>query len=176
LKKQKNCEKRYVFVFDVSPIIVLQELKRIDLINNIRRKGVMIIIPRAVRNELLRSGLQVDIQNNSVTEIPAEADIGTIDIPQSLGEGERHAIAIANAISKSRDETVIVITDDRKARKTSEKMGIKVLGTLGLIKFAKRHGIITKEEALNLIEKIPSTSLYITQKELERARSVIISQ
>jgi len=55
-------------------------------------------------------------------------------------------------------------------------MGIKVLGTLGLTEFAKRHGVITKEEALNLLKRIPSTSLCITQEVLEKARSKILSQ
>jgi len=55
-------------------------------------------------------------------------------------------------------------------------MGIKVIGTLGLIEFAKRHGVIIKEEALNILERIPSTSLYITQEVVEKARSKIMSQ
>gem|GEM_PF-4314668 len=59
MKKQKNCEKRYVFVFDTSTIIVLQELGRVDLIDSIRKHcNVKIIIPQAVKNEFLRSGLQ----------------------------------------------------------------------------------------------------------------------
>ena len=178
LKKRKSYEKRYVFVFDTSTIIVLQELGRVDLIDNIRRQGmVKIIIPQAVRNEFLRSGSQIGIQSNDITEIPTEADVNTIDVPQSLGEGERHAIVIANAISKSSSENVtLVITDDLRARKTCKTLGIRVLGTLGLIEFAKRHGVITKEETLNLLERIPSTSLYITQELIEEARSKILSQ
>ena len=100
-----------------------------------------------------------------------------IDVPQSLGEGERHAITIAYAISKSGSESIaLVVTDDLRARRTCKKMGVKVLGTLGLIEFAKRYGVITKEEALNLLERIPSTSLHITHEVLEEARSRIISQ
>uniref|UniRef100_A0A7J3YU78 DUF3368 domain-containing protein n=1 Tax=Ignisphaera aggregans TaxID=334771 RepID=A0A7J3YU78_9CREN len=172
MKKQKSCERRYVFVFDALTIIVLHDIDGIR-----RRVKVKIIIPQAVKNEFLRSGSQIDIQSNDITEIPTEADVNTIDVPQSLGEGERHAIAIANAISKSGSENVtLVITDDLRARRTCMKMGIKVLGTLGLIEFAKRRGVITKEEALNLLERIPSTSLHITQEVLEEARSKIISQ
>jgi len=66
--------------------------------------------------------------------------------------------------------------DDLRARRMCKKMGIKVLGTLGLTEFAKRHGVITKEEALNLLKRIPSTSLCITQEVLEKARSKILSQ
>ena len=178
MKKQMSCEKRYMFVFDTSTIIVLQELGCVDLIDSIRRQcNVKIIIPQAVKNEFLRSGLQVGIQSNDIAEIPTKVDVHAIDVPQSLGEGERHAIAIAYAISKSSSESIaLVVTDDLRARRTCKKMGIKVLGTLGLIEFAKRYGVITKEEALNLLERIPSTSLHITQEVLEEARSRIISQ
>lgn len=178
MKKQKSCEKRYMFVFDTSTIIVLQELGCVDLIDSIRRQcNVKIIIPQAVKNEFLRSGSQIDIQSNDIVEISTEVDVHAVDVPQSLGEGERHAIAIAYAISKSNSESVaLVITDDLRARRTCKKMGIKVLGTLGLIEFAKRYGVITKEEALNLLKRIPSTSLHITQEVLEEVRSKIISQ
>lgn len=178
MKKQKGCEKRYVFVFNTSAIIVLQELGFVDLIDSIRRQcNVKIIIPQAVKNEFLRSSSQIDIQSNDIVEISTELNVHAIDVPQSLGEGERHAIAIAYAISKSSSESVVfVITDDLRARKTCKKMDIKVLGTLGLIEFAKRYGVITKEEALNILERIPSTSLYVTQEVLEKAWGKIMSQ
>jgi len=148
LKKQKSCEKRYVFVFDASTIIVLHDIDGIR-----RRVKVKIIIPQAVRNEFLRSGSQIDMQSDNITEILTEADVNTIGVPQSLSEGERYAIAIANAISKlSGGNVTLVITDDLRARRACRKMGIKVIGTLVLIEFAKRHGVMTKEEKFNLLK------------------------
>jgi predicted nucleic acid-binding protein len=71
---------------------------------------------------------------------------------------------------------IVVITDDKRAKNTCRELGIKVIGTLGLIEFAKKHGAISKEEALSLIAKIPYTSLYITQELLEKAQNKIKHQ
>jgi predicted nucleic acid-binding protein len=71
---------------------------------------------------------------------------------------------------------VIVITDDKKARKTCEKLKINALGTLGLVELLKKHKIISRKEALALIQKIPNTSLYITPQLLEKAQHKIETQ
>ena len=178
MKRQRSCEKRYVLVFNTSTIIVLRELGRVDLIDSIRRLGVAkIVVPQAVKDEFVMSGTWISIQSNDVAASPDEVDIHSMDVPQSLGEGERQAIAIAYAISRTHSESVaLVITDDLRARKTCKRMGIKVMGTLGLIEFAKKYGVITKEEALNLLERIPSTSLYVTREILEEARNKIMLQ
>ena len=66
-------------------------------------------------------------------------------------------------------EKAIVITDDEKARKTCQKLNIKVRGTVGLIKIAFEHNIISKEQAINLINKIREISLYITDQIISQA-------
>jgi len=178
LKRQKSYEKRYVLVFNASTIIVLRELGRVDLINSIRRLGIAkIVVPQAVKNEFAISGTWLSIHSNDIAVSPDEVDAYSIDIPQSLGEGERQAIAIAYAISRSQSESVaLVVTDDLRARRTCGRIGVRVIGTLGLIELAKKHGIITKEEALNLLERIPDTSLYVTREILEEARNRIMLQ
>jgi len=69
-----------------------------------------------------------------------------------------------------------VITDDQRARNVCRRISLKVLDALGLVEFAKKHGVVTKEEALSLLEKIPSTSLYITPELLREARAEIEQQ
>jgi len=178
LKRRRSYEKKYVLVFNASTIIVLRELGRIDLIDGIRRLGLAkIVVPQAVKDEFAMSGTRIGIHSNDVAVSPDEVDIHSIDAPQSLGEGERQAIAIAYAISRSQSGSIaMVVTDDLRARKTCRRIGVRVVGTLGLIEFAKKHGIIAKEEALNLLERIPSTSLYVTHEILEEARNKITLQ
>ena len=136
-----------------------------------------IIIPQAVRNEFMASGTWVNLPSNEILVGSNEIDKHFVDIPQSLGEGERQAIAIAYAISESLGKNrVLVVTDDLKARRTCKRIGIRVIGTLGLIEFAKKHGILTKEEALSLLDMIPDTSLYITDDILREAQTKILQQ
>jgi predicted nucleic acid-binding protein len=144
----------------------------------IRGHGIAkIIVPQGVRNEFLRAGEQIDLPSDDITVEHMDVGEPPSEVPQSLGEGERQAIAIAYTLTKSQSKyVVIVVTDDRKAREVCNRVGLKVLGTLGLIEFAKKHSVITKERALSLLERIPSTSLYVTPELLREARTRIEQQ
>ena len=76
----------------------------------------------------------------------------------------------------SSESGVIFITDDQKARKVANRIGIKVMGTLGFIEYCKKNGLITKIDALELVNRIKDTSLYITDSLLKVAKSKIKNQ
>jgi len=57
-----------------------------------------------------------------------------------------------------------------------KRIGLKSAWYLGLIELTKKHDAITKEEATSLLDKIPSTSLYITPELLREAQSKIEQQ
>ncbi len=179
MRKLKSCRgRKYVFVFNATAIIVLRELGHIDLIDNIKyRCGAKILIPSRVRNEFLRAGIELEIHSDNI-EFDDAVNVASIeDIPESLGEGERHAIMIAYLLAQrlGRD-AVAVVTDDKRARNKCRELGIRVIGTLGLIEFAKKHGAISKIEALELINKIPGTSLYITSRLLKDIKIKVENQ
>jgi len=179
LRKPRNSRKGYVFVFNSTTLIVLRELERIDLLEQIRGLGsVKIVIPQGVREEFLDAGIELGITSDEI-DIDFDKDVFLPDIPQSLGEGERHAITLAYALEhdlEGDDIAVVVVTDDKRARNTCKRLGVKVIGTLGLVEFSKKHGVISKREALELLERIPSTSLYITPELLREARTKIEQQ
>ena len=179
MMKPRSSRRGYVFVFNSTTLIVLRELERIDLLERIRGLGsVKIVIPQGVREEFLEAGIELSITSDEiVTDL--DEDVFLLDLPRSLGEGERHAIALAYALSHSQersDVVAVVVTDDKRARNTCKRLGIRVIGTLGLIEFAKKHGAISKREALELLERIPGTSLYITPELLREARTKIEQQ
>lgn len=175
LRRQGGSEKEYVLIFDATTLIVLLELKCEELIERIRNRRIArVIIPQGVRSEFLEAGVIIDIAGNDIPNNYTSEPVP--DIPRSLGEGERQAIGIAHTIARSRRGVVIVITDDKKARSLCKRMGLKVFGTLGFIEFAKKHGAVTKEEALSLLEKIPNTSLYIKPELLKEAQAKIEQQ
>jgi predicted nucleic acid-binding protein len=68
------------------------------------------------------------------------------------------------------------VTDDLEARRVCERLGIRVVGTLGLIELLKKCKAITKEKALEMLQRISSTSLRITQKLLNEAHRKISTQ
>ncbi len=177
MKRQRSSEK-LILVFNSTTIITLLELQSVELIDRIREYGIAkVFIPQSVRDEFARAERHIDIPNDDISIDYTGIDELIIDTPRSLGRGERQAIAIAYALTRSQAvETVVVVTDDKKARNVCRGMGIKVIGTLGLIELAKKNGIITKDEALRLLDRIPSTSLYITHELLMEARTRIQQQ
>ncbi len=50
------------------------------------------------------------------------------------------------------------------------------MGTLGLIEFLKKHKILFREEAIDMLKRIPGTSLYITQSLLDEANNKFLTQ
>lgn len=176
MKKLKS-SKELVMIFNATPIITLRELEYGNLIAEIRRAcSVKIIIPQRVKEEFTEAGQELDIPSDDI-EAEQLASKHHIDVPLSIGKGERQAIEIAYALAQEAGmDAVIVVTDDKRARNKCEKLGISVIGTLGLIEYAKKHQVIPKEKALALLDKIPSTSLHITPELLEKARNQIKQQ
>ncbi|MEM1611318.1 MAG: DUF3368 domain-containing protein [Sulfolobales archaeon] len=68
------------------------------------------------------------------------------------------------------------VRDDKRARNKCRELGIRVIGTLGLIELAKKQGAISKNQALELLNRIPDTSLYITPELLKEAQNIIKHQ
>ena len=56
--------------------------------------------------------------------------------------------------------------DDLRGRKTSKKMRVSVLGVLGVLKLAKRSGVVKKVKPL--IEKMISKGYYISRELVEK--------
>jgi len=165
LPSQNN--KKYIFIINSSTIITLNELNQINLINK-AKEIAEIYIPNAVRKE---------VKNN----IPIKAktiQIQGVIIPphiksylEGLGEGEKEVIITALTLTQKAKKTkIIAITDDKQARRKCKQLRINVKGILGLIKILEENNIITKRKAIEIIEKPPKTSLYITKKLIEKAK------
>ncbi len=180
MRERRDCSmprQCYNLIFDSSSIIVLWELgvlaeifKRLSM-NNTELRA---IIPLKVYEELSRGSVNVGQLANIIQVKEFSDELVTTHLPEGLGEGEKEAILLA--LSMKSAGRVIVITDDLKARKTCKRLSIEVLGSLGLIELLKRYKVISKDEALTLIEKTLSTSLRITTELLHRGRYKIETQ
>jgi len=78
----------------------------------------------------------------------------------SIDKGEASAIALAAEM-----EDCLLIIDDLKGRKVAEQIGLKIIGTIGVIVDAKLAGIIPSVKPI--LAKIKQTNFRITDK-LER--------
>lgn len=81
-----------------------------------------------------------------------------------IDKGESSAIALALEITGS-----TIILDDYKARRIAEQLGLKYIGTIGIIVKAKLNGIISSIKPL--LEKIKQTDFRLSlELEVESLR------
>ena len=161
-------------MIDSSTIITLSELNALDLLENLRGEA-NVIVPRSVQEELKEGQHGIEIKNvicpPDIYSIKEEGEEEVKGLLEGLGRGEKEVIEIVYGIARKMNRVqAIAITDDLVARKRCKRIGIPVMGILGLIEFAKRRKVITKNQALKIIDSIPSTSLYITQELLVQVR------
>jgi predicted nucleic acid-binding protein len=76
-------------------------------------------------------------------------------LSQVVDKGEASAIALAHEI-----ENKYLITDDLEARKLSIKLGLKIIGTVGVLLRAKKEGYIMLIRPL--LEQIKQTNFRIS--------------
>ncbi len=79
-----------------------------------------------------------------------------------MDEGEAEAIALAVEL-----DNVILILDDKKARRVAQQIGLKVIGTVGMLLRAKNQGVIT--EIKPLLTELVQVDFRITNAIIQEA-------
>jgi len=128
------------WVVNTSPLIFLAELGYLDLLN---RDADAVCIPRAVLDEVRvkpdRAAQAVDqaIQSwLSVREIGNREAVEILQADLDLGEAE--VIVLAREIGADR-----VVMDDLDARRMARRLGLELVGTIGLLLSARLQGEIS---------------------------------
>jgi predicted nucleic acid-binding protein len=114
-------------------LIGLERIGRLDLLPQVFSS---ITIPLAVQLEV---GISADwLTLRTVGNSAVVASLRT-----QIDEGESEAIALAMELGD-----VFLILDDRKARQIAEQIGLKVIGTVGMLLRAKHKGVISEIKPL----------------------------
>ena len=139
-----------VIISDTSCLILLDKIGELELLNKLF--GI-IITTSEVANEFgqpLPSWVEI--------RQPSDKNYQSI-IEATVDKGEASAIALAIEM----DDCLLII-DDLKGRKFANKIGLTIIGTIGVIVDAKLTGIISSVKPV--LAKIKMTNFRIT-KELE---------
>ena len=129
-----------IVVCDASPIIGLSSVGQLDLLRQLYQG---IVIPEAVAREVAagwgRSGSE-DVLRVDWIKIEKVGDsVLRRALDGELDSGEAEAIALAVEIKAE-----ILLIDERRARKVAQRLGIAVVGVLGVLLEAKKKGLIPK--------------------------------
>lgn len=148
-------------ICNATPLINFAAINRLEILQAIFDQ---IAVPPAVYNETTDLGfpgtqfvlqaiasgwLQVRLISTIVPTIPVELD-----------DGEREAIALALEIDQGR-----ILLDEREARQIAQKLGLQVMGTLGILLLAKNNQIVPQvkpilDNMINIVRYWVSAALY----------------
>ncbi len=131
---------RLLVISNSSVIIALTHVCFLDLLEKLFRE---IIIPEAVWQEVTVEGKpgSEKIRETDFIHVRKVRNKGLASLLREfVDEGEAEAIALT--LEANAD---LLLVDDRDARNLAKKLGLEVMGTLGVIALAKYNGLILEE-------------------------------
>jgi predicted nucleic acid-binding protein len=130
------------WIANASPVIALSKIERLDLLFV---KGRTLLIPEAVVREVLRAPAR-DAARHALEAGWGSEPVAVRPDPEvlewGLGSGESAVLSLA------RQRTAVAVVDDRAARVACKALGIRCLGTLGIILRARLDGRVSSSVEL----------------------------
>jgi uncharacterized protein len=149
-------DNRQTIIGDSSPLISLAIVKQLDLLPRLYQK---VVVPQAVWEEIT---IDVDLPGamevRSLTWLHIEhADPKALPPLMILVDrGEAEAIALA-----MNHPGCTLLLDDAQARRVAERFGVSRIGTLGVLRRAKKAGLIATVRPF--IEQLRINGIYMSQ-------------
>lgn len=159
-----------VFISNASPLI---GLARIEQLHILKRLWSEIVIPDAVYKEVVIEGKGKQ-GANAIEEACKEwirvvsvKNRSEVDVLQTvLDEGEAEVITLGQEIKAD-----LLILDNREPRNFARTVNLKVIGTIGVIRFAWMKGLI--KEPIHEINKLLLNGFWIDEKLIEQIKKDI---
>lgn len=146
-------------VSDASPLNVLIRAGHVELLPRLFGE---ILTPPAVVAELSRPAMPEVVRLFISTPPPWLRVLppSVVDHTLRLGLGEREAISLA------RERQMLLLVDDRDARRAASKMGVRLVGTVGILEQAARLNLISLPDVL---AKIQATDFRASRRLIDEA-------
>ncbi len=149
-----------IVVSDTTPLISLLKINRIDLLE---RLFGQVLIPDAVFNELTSNEkFQLEARQIKQTKFVLVKGVSNKDAVSllrratGLDQGESEAIVLT-------DETKadLLLMDEAKGRSVSAQMGLKIMGTIGILMAAYEEKALTSDEVRNCVDGLQRAGRHI---------------
>ena len=141
-----------IVVSDTTPLISLLKINRIDLLEKLFGD---VLIPQAVFDELTvneRFRLEADEINN-----PESASI--LKRAAGLDQGESEAIVLSDELKAD-----LLLMDEAKGRNVSAQMGLRIMGTIGILMAAYEEHELTSDEVRECVDGLQRAGRHIGQR------------
>lgn len=126
-----------IIVSDASPLVTLARIGRLELLPALYGR---VIVPEAVWREVTASAPEkagaADLRAARWLEHRAVGDRARVArLLATLDQGESEAIVLADEVGAD-----LLLMDERLGREQARREGVRVIGLLGVLAEAKRHG------------------------------------
>lgn len=148
-----------IVVSDTTPLISLLKIGRLDLLQNLFDT---VQIPQAVFNELTSNSAFSDeaqeIQSCPFIHIHTvdEKDTALLHRTTGLELGECEAIILTETLHAD-----LTLLDEVRAREVAQQMGLRIMGAVGILELAYKHGDITKDDIREYIAVLRASGRHI---------------
>jgi uncharacterized protein len=145
-------------VSNSSPLIALTQIGRLDLLGRLHAR---VLIPPAVAQEV----------EPTIRGLPGWILVQPLALPRqpltvssSIGPGEQEVISLGLELRAD-----WLILDEQPARRLAVSLGLKVIGTIGILLAAKEQGLLT--EIRPELDRLLSVRFFMDQELYDRAIS-----
>lgn len=152
-----------IVVSDTTPLISFLKINRLDLLEKLFGE---VLIPQAVFNELttdVRFQAEADqIKREKFITIRPVNNLESASILKratGLDQGESEAIVLTDELKAD-----LLLMDEAKGRHVSTQMGLKIMGTIGILIAAYEEQEITSDEVKKCIDGLQRAGRHIGQR------------
>lgn len=153
-----------IVVSDASPLISLAIVGHLEVLRHLYER---VVVPEAVYQEITGSGPELpgasEVQALEwIVSQPVQDDVVVRALQGELDHGEAEAIALAVELHAD-----LVLIDERRARAVATRLGLNVVGVLGVLVEAKHRALVPRLKPV-VDALITRAGVWVTQQLYER--------
>ena len=152
-----------IVVSDTTPLISLLKINQLDLLEKLFGE---VLIPEAVFNELtVDERFQLEAQLIRQKEFIAVKPVNNLESVSilkratGLDQGESEAIVLTDELKAD-----LLLMDEAKGRNVSAQMGLRIMGTIGIIIAAYEEHELTSDEVRECVNGLQRAGRHIGQR------------
>jgi predicted nucleic acid-binding protein len=164
-----------IVISDTTPLISLMKIGHLKLVNQLFGE---IQVPEAVYNELI-SNPHFNEEAREIREsdfikrvhVDDEKAVDLLRRITGLDMGESEAIILSDTCKAD-----LLLMDEVKGRHIAQQMGIRIMGTIGLLMIAYEEELLSSEEIVACVECLRNAGRHISNKLFEQLMEKIGGQ